>query len=299
MMRRRRFIQIVAGSALGGGLFTLHDSRQRVSWHGTAFGAQTSITIAGDQARAAAVQNALQQEILRLEGVFSLFLPTSEISALNRNRQLDHPSSDLVSLLQTSKRIWRATEGKFDPSIGARWQHIYQQKPGPLPKVSFASVNFSKHAIKLEDDEISLSLNGIAQGYASDRVADLLKQYGFTRILVNVGEYVAGAGAWAVAIAQADARLLTKITLTDNALASSSPSALHLPQGQSHILDPANTTQALWHNVAVQAQTATIADGFSTAMVLMDKEAISQLVKSEPAIESVYLQDADGQQFTI
>ncbi len=54
-----------------------------------------------------------------------------------------------------------------------------------------------QNAISIEDNEIrflkpgrQITLNGVAQGYISDRVADLLKANGVEHVLVNLGEMV-------------------------------------------------------------------------------------------------------------
>ena len=74
----------------------------------------------------------------------------------------------------------------------------------------------------------AITLNGIAQGYATDRVVDMLRQAGLSTTLVNMGEIRAiGArpdGApWRVGLADPDrpGALTETVDLVDRAVATS------------------------------------------------------------------------------
>ena len=118
----------------------------------------------------------------------------------------------------------------------------------------------------------ALTLNGIAQGYAADRVRAVLIRAGYEMALVDMGEFAAIGGPFTLGIADPDLGLCATRRLTGTAIATSSPGALRLG-GQGHILGPRGQP-ALWSTVAVEAESAAIADGLSTAFCLMPEAAI-------------------------
>ena len=94
---------------------------------------------------------------------------------------------------------------------------------------------------------MGLTLNGIAQGYATDRVVALLRAEGIERSLVDMGESRA-VGArdegvpWRIGIADPDApeRVSETLELVDNAVATSGAYGFRFdPEGRfNHLLDP-------------------------------------------------------------
>ena len=56
-----------------------------------------------------------------------------------------------------------------------------------LAKVSHAAVVLDSRAIRYARPGMAVTLNGIAQGYITDRVTDLLRRGGLDRALVDMG----------------------------------------------------------------------------------------------------------------
>jgi thiamine biosynthesis lipoprotein len=146
----------------------------------------------------------------------------------------------------------------------------------------------------------ALTLNGIAQGFATDLVADGLRAAGFTHALVDVGEYRALGGPFRIGVEDPAAGLLASRAVTDGAVATSSPGALTIG-GMPHILDPltGGAARPRWSTVSVEAETAALADGLSTAMCLMDRAAIAALKRAAPGVRRVTLVDVDGNLSTV
>ena len=123
---------------------------------------------------------------------------------------------------------------------------------------------------------MALTLNGIAQGEITDRVAALLVARGYQDVLVDMGEIAAGgtrAGApWRVDVAAPDGRVLRRLRLSDRALAVSATAGTVLgPDAMAgHILDPRPGGSGPAHRlVAVSAPRAAVADGLSTGCCLL------------------------------
>ena len=145
-------------------------------------------------------------------------------------------------------------------------------------------MDISSSIVRLPDGG-GLTLNGIAQGFITDKVVALLKSHGLQHALVNIGEISAvgrpsGLDAWPVQLdAPGSARRM--IGLCDRAVATSGAMGTTLDGGGtvSHILDPRHGQPApsLWQRVSVQHGSAALADGLSTAGVLMSSDELTAL----------------------
>ncbi len=83
--------------------------------------------------------------------------------------------------------------------------------------------------------------------------------------------------------------------LRNGAIATSSPGAMSLGD-QAHILHP--KSQPRWSTVSVEAQTASLADGLSTAMVLATRDQIAAW-RRLAGLHRVTVVDFDGNLSTL
>lgn len=301
---RRRFLTIAAAAATVAGRPAAAAPLHR--WRGQALGAQASITLAHPQAeRITAMALA---EIARLEEIFSLYRPHSAISRLNATGRLQAPPFELLECLGLAGAVHRATGGLFDPTVQPLWAAwASAQARGGAPDaavlataraaIGWGRVRLDAAAITL-DPGMALTLNGIAQGYVADRIADLLAGEGLTDVLIDTGEMRAlgghpDGGAWDVGLRAGDALLPRRVDLRDRALASSAPlGTVFDAAGQlGHILDPRSAEPApgRWSLVSVAAPRAALADALSTAFCLMERSAITAALARFPQAELVAL----------
>jgi thiamine biosynthesis lipoprotein len=231
-------------------------------------------------AEAAPIFADLEREIARLEGIFSLYQTESELSQLNRAGRLAAPSPELLEVLSLCGALHAASDGLFDPSLQPLWWALAQgQSAAEIAearrRVGWQKLRYDAAAVELPRGG-ALTLNGIAQGAITDRVAALLRARGLRDVLVDMGEIAAlgqgPKGAWAVGVAQPDGTLVQRLHLTDRALATSAPGALALAGGQAHILGPEGQ-QAQASLISVSAPSAALADGLSTTLCLTDADA--------------------------
>lgn len=306
-LSRRRFITIAAGAA---GLSALPLKARaaeaaRQEWHGIALGAQASITLEHpDEGAAKLALEASLAEVARLEAIFSLHRADSALRRLNTAGALEDAPLDLRILLAQALQLAERTGGAFDPSIQPLWAlyaaHFSQpgaEAQGPSPSAiakALACVGWQRVAlegarIRFLAPGMALTLNGIAQGYITDRVGGILKERGFDNVLVNMGEQLAlgpqwSGGAWRIGIAApgTPGRLLTELSLTKGAVATSSGSGLSFDDGGrlGHILDPRTglPAQSL-ASVTVLAPSAAEADGLSTALSVLGAASAAPLLR--------------------
>ncbi|MEM9797463.1 MAG: FAD:protein FMN transferase [Pseudomonadota bacterium] len=265
-------------------------------WQGQAMGADMAIKLRAPEAQARPALEAALRVLRRIEAEFSLYDPASRLMLLNRTGRLDAPSRDMRALLSLSDRVHILTGGLFDPSVQPLWKALSEGRaPDETRKdVGWSRVRVTAKAVEL-DPGMALTFNGIAQGYATDRVADILRANGLTDVLVDLGEQRALGGPWQLGLVDPEHGLLGQRTLTNAAIATSSPMATPLAS-QGHILHP--TRSPLWSTVSVEAPEAALADALSTALVLADQDEISAIRHALPSIR-VTIVDPDGNLRTI
>ncbi len=301
---RRRLLTITAAATAGLLFGPPARAETRAIWGGTALGARAVIRI--DHPDADSLVAEARDEIARLEGIFSLFQPDSQLSRLNRDGQLLAPAFELLDCLAVAGAVHHATGGRFDPTIQPLWAAwaeaaVLGLQPdaatlAALPR-GWPRVSVQPDAVRLLPG-VALSLNGIAQGYVADRVAALFQARGLDDILIDTGELRALDGRdWPVTLAETGA----KLTLRNRALASSAPLGTTFDEAgrQSHILDPitGKPVAPLWRQIAISAPSAAVADAFSTAACLMSSRAeIAAAAARLPGvqIETATLFDAAG-----
>lgn len=298
-LTRRRLLLIGTAACLAAE--RAHAAGQ-LRWRGRAFGAEATIALP-DVPGAARALSATVAELRRLHDVFSLFRPESQLCRLNASGALDGPDPDLTEVLRIAGEVHSATGGAFDPTIQPLWAaHANAAASGraaddaeiqqALDRCGWRYVQVDGGRISLSRPGMALTLNGIAQGHAADRVARLLRHRGFTDAMVDTGEIAAmGCGpdgaAWQAAIAGPDGILLRRCALSDRAIATSSPSATVLdPAGAvGHILDPrTGRPGGRWRTVSISAPGAALADALSTAFCVMERDRIEATVARFPGV---------------
>ena len=275
-------------------------------WRGVALGAPASIAIHGAENGAAApLIEAATKEIARLERIFSLHRADSALVRLNSQGELPEPPPELIRLLSIARAISEETQGAFDVTVQPLWQlyaRHFADRPtarsGPpghalddaLARVDFRSVGISERGVRLERQGMAVTLNGIAQGFITDAVADLLRRAGATHVLIDLGELRAldthpAGGAWRIGIGAPEdkKKVIREIEVVDGAVATSAPMGTPFETSGrfNHLLDPRSGASAgRYQSVTVQAPSATLADGLSTAFSLMDAAHIARTCAS-------------------
>jgi thiamine biosynthesis lipoprotein len=295
---RRRALTVLAattaGLALGvtRGLATTIDRE----WRGTALGTDARLLFCGGEPEAvrAAIRMAVA-EIDRLEDVLSLFRDHSAIARLNRDGALASPSGDLRRALALAISIARASGGLYDPTVQALWEaHVdwfAGRSTAALPpealiadaraRVDWRRIGFAADAIQLGEGQ-RITLNGLGQGYVTDRIADLLRERGFVHVLVDLGEQHAlgpraDGAPWQVFRENAE-----PIALSAGALATSEGAGCVLGAGglAHHLFDPRTGRSAQrWQRVTVGHRSAAVADALSTALYAASREEIAEALR--------------------
>lgn len=309
-LTRRRFIGISA-AATGlpllpfGAAHATSDAPGALVWRGRALGAPAELILHHpDPALARQLLTRVRSEIARLEAIFSLHSPGSSLSLLNAAGALAAPPPELVELLAHCRTVHEATGGVFDPTVQPLWllhaRHFSAPGADPagppraeidavLALVGFERLAFDESRIAFPARGMALTLNGIAQGYITDRIVALLRDSGVTSTLADIGEVRAigarGDGApWRVGLGDTTQR----IDLVDRAVATSSPEGFRFagPGSPAHLLDPrSGRSAARYRGVSVVADDAATADALSTACSFLAPDEIAGLSAAFPGID--------------
>lgn len=321
-VNRRRFIRIAAAAASCGlARATFAVEPAAATWRGIALGSLASIEIRhADPARAQTLLAAAIEELERLESILSLYRPQSSLSRLNRDGILRDPPFDLVRVLDQARRFGDLSDGCFDVTVQPLWNlyaaHFTQPDADPhgpaaeliqaaAARVDYRAIEVDPDLVRFAQSGMQVTLNGIAQGYITDRIADLLRGGGLDHVLVDLGEVYAlgdrdSRQPWTVGIEDPLNReaLLADLPLADAALATSGGYGFCFdPAGRfHHIFDPATgACPQRYASVSVVAGNATAADALSTAANLMAPEAVERMLRRAGALRALVL-DAAGRQ---
>jgi len=144
---------------------------------------------------------------------------------------------------------------------------------------------------------MGLTLNGIAPGYMTDRIVELLKNEGLEHALVDLGEIRAigarsGQKPWHAGIRDPfdTQRMAMEVPLADQALATSGGYGFRFDQAGRfhHIFDPrSGSCPHAYASVSVLASTATAADALATACYLMPIEALPAALRAGSASRAI------------
>jgi len=283
------------------------------SWNGDVLGALSEITLwHPDAAFARRTILRVRQEIDRLEKIFSLYRPDSEVSRLNGAGRLTKPSPELRTLVEESQRLgvlsggaldisvqplWRLYEAHFwsrtevQPDIAARARDVAQAL------VDFRRIDNGAKAIGFTRPGMAITLNSIAQGYITDAVADMLRNEGFETAVVDLGEYRTigrhpDGRPWRIGIR--DGRdfgsIDRMVDLDGMALAvSGGYGTTFEPSGRfHHIFDPRTGASAnSLVDVAVVGPSATAADGLATAICVAGEARAPTLLAGYPQMRAI------------
>lgn len=318
VMSRRRFITFVAAAAGLPLLLKAGGAQAKpVRWDGTALGAPASIQLYHtDEAQARAAIAAGLGELKRLEAIFSVYRADSSISRLNREGVLENAPDDFIAMLTRALSLAKISDGVYDPTIQPVWQtyfrHFTSSNPDPAGPASqdlaaalelvdwrAVEVDAGSKRVSFARPGMGLTLNSGAQGYITDRVADVLRAHGFDRMLVDMGEPRAlstkpDGSAWRVGIADPSnpSRAVVTLDVVDKCVSTSGGYGTLFDSAGTftHLIDTrTGRTAPAMLGVSVVADTGVVADGLSTAMLMAPVDRRQHILRSAGGQKAIYV----------
>ena len=204
--------------------------------------------------------------------------------------------------MQNADWFSRKTRGAFDCTVQPVWQALAEHftsavrstppSPGLIERsrrsVGYERLHISEGLLELPAGG-AVTLNGIAQGYITDRIADILESAGWHDALISLGETRALPGRpWPVRIAHSDVR----ISLARGAVATSSGAGTPLSADGRwhHLLDPRTAaSRNHFKAVTVRARRAVTADALSTALAAASPEEVGGIAARFPDVTALVI----------
>jgi FAD:protein FMN transferase len=261
-------------------------------------GTTLDLTVIGPARRAHEARDAVLAEIARLEGVFSRFLPDSDLRRWSRGEAVES-ASELFPLLRDAARWTGLSGGAFHPGAQAladAWSDAEARGTPPPDDVLAHLVSLLGDVTDGPPPAYPLSLDALAKGRIVDAAVEAAAAVpGVEGVLVNVGGDLRAWGACRAAVAVADplvvadnAAPIATVHLHGAALATSGVALRGYRVAgcwYPHLIDPRSGRPV--EGVAgatVVAPTCAEADALATICCVLDEAAAFGLVAGMEAV---------------
>lgn len=285
-----------------------------------AFG--TTITVqllhADERQAKLAIEDAFA-EAKKIDALMSVYREGSQVRMLNATGSLLRPDPHLGVVLSAARELSELTDGAFDATVQPLWTaYKNAQSRGDSPTdaeldraralASWRHLVFDENKVQLLRPGMAISLNGIAQGYATDLALAAVRAHGIGNALLDIGEYGAvgvrdETRAWMLAIQDPRKKEPMKPTLKmdGRSVATSGDYETHFSAdfSEHHIVDPhTGKSPPELASVTVIAPTAMMADGLSTAMMVMGTDKAMKLASSMANVDVMLVDKAGARRQT-
>jgi len=283
-------------------------------------GSRFDITIvAGEKAEAEAYIDTAVAEIIRIENLISEWQPHTQVSQVNRNAGIAPVVVDkeLFDLTERALYFSEISNGAFDISFAAMdriWTFDGSMTEMPSPeavKKSVAKVGYkniildkTKCTIFLKLEGMKIGFGSIGKGYAADKTRELLMSKGVKAGIINASGDMNTWGTqpdgkpWTVGLTNPvdKNKVLAVIPLRETAVVTSGSYEKFVLLGgkrYSHIINPITGYPATGlSSVTVMGSSAEMANGFSTAIMVLGKDEGLNLINHFPELRCIIVTDS-------
>jgi thiamine biosynthesis lipoprotein len=257
-------------------------------------------------------------EVKRVEYLISDWIPTTQISQINKNAGIKPVKVDkeVLDLVGRAIKVSQITSGAFDISYASMdkiWKFDGSMKEMPtqeaikksVSKIGYKNIILDpkEQTIFLKNEGMKLGLGGIGQGYIADKVKELLFSKGCTSGIVNVSGDINAWGKqpdgkpWTVGIVNPlnKNKIFATFPLENSAVETSGSYEKFVTFNgvrYSHIIDPRTGYPAQGVvSVSVFAKQTEIADALATGIFVLGMEVGLDLVNQLKGIECIMVDD--------
>jgi FAD:protein FMN transferase len=276
-----------------------------------AFGSIVTIKVLHSDALAAqsAIEDALR-EVRRVDALMSVQQERSQVYRLNRNGIVESPHEDLLRVLAFARQLSVLTGGAFDITVQPLWQAFsLATAKGGLPAVDeiaaakslvdWRRVEFSSGQVRIAARGSAITLNGVAQGYAVDLAIEALRRSGVQHALLDTGEFGSigrklQGQPWLLGVGDPRHRdaIAVRLRMDGRCVATSGDYEVFFSRDfvHHHIFDPATgDSPTELASVTVAAPTGILADGLSTAFMVMGADKALDLAARLRDVDAILI----------
>lgn len=261
----------------------------------------------------------------QIDQLMSTYKSDSELSQLNQYKD-EKPfpiSKELREIFEISLKVAKETDGAFDITVFPLVElwgfgpKIAEKPPSKeqieeaLKKVGYQKIELLPEGIKKHDPEVRCDLSAVAKGYAADKVAELLDQYGFGSYMVELGGEVRVKGEkypgtpWSIGIenpVSMERSIYRIVKLTNSAMATSGNYRnFYIWDGKrySHEIDPKTgyPVPNTLASVSVIYSSCAYADAYATAFMVMGLDKASKFAENNQ-ISAFFIYPTNDTQFS-
>ncbi|MGI5064499.1 FAD:protein FMN transferase [Treponema putidum] len=262
-------------------------------------------------------------ELIKLDGIFNANTDESSIDNNNLNGLIKTQESELerlnkaagisplavspelYELLQISLMMAELTDGAFNPAIGPLvklWNIGFENETVPsqkeiddiLPLLDYKNIELrDENQVFLQQKGMRLDLGGIAKGYAADKIAKIILDYGIKDFLIDLGGNILASGKnplgknWKIALKSpiiGKQNPVISLNLQDASIVTSGNYERFIQKDgmlYHHIFD-SKTGYPVQNNLnasSIMSKSSTLADALSTSSYVLGEEKTRTLLQ--------------------
>ena len=259
---------------------------------------------------------AVCREVARIEGLFSRFLPDSDISRVNGSAGTtsEKVSLETYDVLSKAVEFSRCFPGCFDVTIGPLVT-LWKIGKGSLAQPDDASIKqvlplVNYRDLILDPGEMtaglrnggqSVDLGGIGKGFAGDKIVEVFKEFDIASAYSNLGGNVVTLGAkpdgspWQIGIQhpRQESGLIGSVSVVNQTVVTSGDYQRYFTDSQGkrhhHILDPTTGYPAECGliSVSIVSDKSVAADPLSTVLFVAGMEKGLEFLRGFPQTEAI------------
>ncbi len=258
-------------------------------------------------------------EVTRIENLISDWIPATQVSQVNSNAGVKpvRVSSEVFELTKRALHLSEITGGAFDISFAAmdriwKFDGTMTQMPTPdaikksVEKVGYKNIvmDSTNCTIYLKLKGMKIGLGALGEGYAADRCRKIMLARGIKAGIVNGSGDMSTWGKqpngkyWTIGITNPAKtnELIKVISLKEGSVVTSGSYEKFVEfngKRYSHIINPKTGYPATGlTSVTVFGPSAEAANGFSTSMMVLGKDAALKFIKKFPAYQYLIITDS-------
>ena len=260
---------------------------------------------------------AIRDEMRRIDEMMSPYIPTSELSLINKNaaKRPTQISDEMFEMITVANKVSEISQGIFDitfASIGHQYDYRKKIRPDEtviaenLPALNYQHIhlNHKNKTISFHHARVKIDLGGIAKGYAVERCIRIVQQLGIKHAVITAGGDSMMLGdkrgkPWIIGIQDPrnpDQNAVI-LPLADTAMSTSGDYERYFIQDNKryhHILSPKTGKPADFNrSVSVIGNNATLTDALSTTLFILPSSKGLKLLENYPGYDAIII-DKNG-----